>query len=259
MTPPENNITNLKKAFGNQDYVLFNKDYQDLIEGNPLIQGLWTVGQWFSFLANTQTWKLEYATGNCLDVCGYTPAEIINIGKDFVAKLIGPDDFNFVNQAIHQAMTYVHELPVEERKHVYVVFYNRAVRKDGSLTVIQNQNVPLVFDANNIPYVFINVITDISRIRPTNIPQAVIINKHSQTRFYLDENHMKLSGGKSVFTPREREIIELLIKGYSSRKIAEELFISYETARTHRKNILQKAGVSNTGQLISYVLLNSIV
>ncbi len=35
--------------------------------------------------------------------------------------------------------------------------------------------------------------------------------------------------------------------------------ISYETVRTYRKPILQKAGVTSTHQMISYMLLNNIV
>jgi DNA-binding CsgD family transcriptional regulator len=40
--------------------------------------------------------------------------------------------------------------------------------------------------------------------------------------------------------------------GYTNHQIAEKLFISYETVRSHRKNILTKTGASNTAALINY-------
>jgi DNA-binding NarL/FixJ family response regulator len=44
-------------------------------------------------------------------------------------------------------------------------------------------------------------------------------------------------------TPREREILQLLAKGYSTRKIAEQLTISVNTTRNHIQHLLQKLNV----------------
>lgn len=49
---------------------------------------------------------------------------------------------------------------------------------------------------------------------------------------------------------REKEIIELLLEGRSNREIAEHLFISDNTVKTHVKNIYRKLGVKNRVQLI---------
>jgi len=50
---------------------------------------------------------------------------------------------------------------------------------------------------------------------------------------------------------REQEIIALLIKGLSNREIAEKLFISPNTVKTHIKNIYAKLGVTNRVLLFS--------
>lgn len=50
---------------------------------------------------------------------------------------------------------------------------------------------------------------------------------------------------------REKEIIALLLKGLSNREIAEKLFISPNTVKTHIKNIYAKLGVSNRVLLFS--------
>lgn len=50
-------------------------------------------------------------------------------------------------------------------------------------------------------------------------------------------------------TPREREVIALVVDGRSSREIATELGISTATARTHLEHIMDKYGVHNRVQL----------
>ncbi len=42
--------------------------------------------------------------------------------------------------------------------------------------------------------------------------------------------------GEGLLTPREKEVMQLLIRGYSSKESARMLDISYETERVQRKN-----------------------
>lgn len=55
-----------------------------------------------------------------------------------------------------------------------------------------------------------------------------------------------------LVTDREKEIINLLAKGFNNSKIAEELFISASTVHTHRKNIYKKLDLKSVQELISY-------
>jgi DNA-binding NarL/FixJ family response regulator len=60
-------------------------------------------------------------------------------------------------------------------------------------------------------------------------------------------------------TPREIEIIKLVIKEYSNAKIAEILHISEYTVETHRKNILRKTNTKSIVGLVKYAYDNNIV
>ncbi len=57
-------------------------------------------------------------------------------------------------------------------------------------------------------------------------------------------------------TTREIEIVKLICQEKSSSDIAAELFISIGTVDTHRKNILNKLGVTSTVGLVKYALRN---
>lgn len=51
-------------------------------------------------------------------------------------------------------------------------------------------------------------------------------------------------------TPREKEVLELVAEGYSTKQIADKLGISIRTVESHRINMLKKLEVSNTAELI---------
>jgi len=60
-------------------------------------------------------------------------------------------------------------------------------------------------------------------------------------------------------TEREKEILQLLAEGYSSRQIAERLYLTVKTVLNHRKNIMEKLGVDNAAQLIKYAIKIGLV
>jgi|SRR5579863_5804199 len=60
-------------------------------------------------------------------------------------------------------------------------------------------------------------------------------------------------------TSREREIVQMLAEGKSSRVIASDLGISFKTAENHRTNIRRKLGVHNLTQLVRYAVRNQII
>lgn len=55
-------------------------------------------------------------------------------------------------------------------------------------------------------------------------------------------------------TQREKEVLELIAKEYTTKEIAETLFISYRTAENHRCNLIQKLDVKNTVGLVKVAI-----
>jgi DNA-binding NarL/FixJ family response regulator len=64
---------------------------------------------------------------------------------------------------------------------------------------------------------------------------------------------------KDRLTPREREIVQLLSEGKSSKEVAVTLGISVKTSETHRANIMRKLDIHSVSQLVRYAVRNQIV
>ncbi|MGN7810207.1 response regulator transcription factor [Flavobacterium sp. KACC 22758] len=58
---------------------------------------------------------------------------------------------------------------------------------------------------------------------------------------------------------REKDIALLLSKGKQTQEIADELFLSFLTVQTHRRNILQKYKTKNVAELITLLLKNNLL
>lgn len=59
------------------------------------------------------------------------------------------------------------------------------------------------------------------------------------------------------FSEREIEILQLICEGMTNQEIGDQLFISPRTVDGHRANIISKAGVKNTAQLVTYAIKNN--
>ncbi|MGD9494822.1 MAG: response regulator [Armatimonadota bacterium] len=74
-------------------------------------------------------------------------------------------------------------------------------------------------------------------------------------RDYVD----RLSGGAgdsafSVLTDREREVLQLVAEGYTTKQIAEKLYVSVKTIESHRQNIMDKLEIHSIAELTKYAI-----
>jgi DNA-binding NarL/FixJ family response regulator len=78
---------------------------------------------------------------------------------------------------------------------------------------------------------------------------------------YLGRNRPTAAGDVVLpaLTPREREIVQLLAEGRSSKEVASHLNLSVKTAETHRSNIMRKLNLHSVSELVLYAVRNNMV
>jgi DNA-binding NarL/FixJ family response regulator len=60
-------------------------------------------------------------------------------------------------------------------------------------------------------------------------------------------------------TPRETEVLKLIVEGHSSKCIARQLNIAFKTVRCHRSRIMDKLQVHNAASLVRFAIRQGIV
>jgi DNA-binding NarL/FixJ family response regulator len=64
---------------------------------------------------------------------------------------------------------------------------------------------------------------------------------------------------KDRLTAREREVVQLLAEGKTSKEVAVALNLSVKTAETHRTNVMRKLDLHSVADLVRYAVRNNIV
>jgi DNA-binding NarL/FixJ family response regulator len=102
---------------------------------------------------------------------------------------------------------------------------------------------------------FLNI-SDISYICLNSVQWSMSTNSEDIKKKF--EKHIKKSH-KKYFSNRQFEILKHLANGFSSKMIAEKLYLSKHTVDTHRRHMLEKTSCSNTIELVEFARKNYIL
>jgi len=107
-------------------------------------------------------------------------------------------------------------------------------------------------------------------VSPDDLVEAIRAVHHGEARLHPDiarklmqqvslMHNVPQSSPLVELTGREQEVLRLVAKGRSNREIAQELFISEKTVKTHVSNLLGKLQLTQRTQLVIYAIKNKLV
>lgn len=129
----------------------------------------------------------------------------------------------------------------------------RNIRQQHVLTQINDQAMPLGILA------FVSDLTDAIR-EPKIFHQIEQYDaENSCWRTAISREYFPDIDEDKLLSKKELEMVKWLAEGYSSKQIADRLFLSFHTVNTHRKNMLRKTNCQNVAELIQYALRNRLI
>jgi DNA-binding NarL/FixJ family response regulator len=75
----------------------------------------------------------------------------------------------------------------------------------------------------------------------------------------MEAYHSKSEKSKNPLTLRERQVLQLIAEGKSTKDVASLLGISVKTAESHRTRLMHKLGIHETASLVRYAVRQGIV
>jgi DNA-binding NarL/FixJ family response regulator len=108
---------------------------------------------------------------------------------------------------------------------------------------------------NDVSRVLEQAIENLSNHRPyfTSKAAEVLLKGFGQ------EKKTEPAATTDPLTPREREVVQLVAEGRSTKEVAHVLGISAKTAENHRTNIMRKLKINSATELVRYAIRNKII
>jgi DNA-binding CsgD family transcriptional regulator len=181
------------------------------------------------------------------DVLGYHPHEF-NI--QFMNGILHPDDRSWFLAFGDSVLDFFSKLSIEKLMN-YKVRYDIRFRKlNGDFVRMLYQGLLLEHDENGRFLRTLSVLTDITFLKQEGTPALSFIGMNGEPSYHNVALNNIYIESKEELTRREKEVLKLLIDGKLSKEISYILNISKQTVDTHRKNMLHKKNLNNSGELI---------
>lgn len=208
------------------------------------------VGKCYYFLLDLQNRNFIYLHPDAKKVLGYD-ADTVDL--NYFLSRIHPDDQSVFLNHENTVVAFFSKLPVEKFMKYKVAYDYRILHKDGHYVRIHHQVVVVNHDQKSI-ITTMGIHTDITHLKTSNKSTLSFIGLDNEPSFY-NVNVKELYRPSLIqMTNREKEIIHLMMKGLTTKQIAEILVISNLTVSTHRRNILKKTNTKTIIELQSKVI-----
>ena len=201
---------------------------------------LFPFGMTFMFIINASTQQYLYLTKNVEHCTGLSRQNIYREGVPFVISRVHPDDRELWLLAIEIMMPKLFALSRDQQLRASFQFNYRFQHEDGTYINIVDNTIPIELTQAGMPYIFFGQASVTGQEEP--LPVSASLRVLNEKGKYEELYRVNLTQEKfrAHFTRRENEILMLMTQGLTSVLIAERLFISEETVKTHRKRINAK-------------------
>lgn len=210
------------------------------------------------YILNFATQEYLYVSESCEQILGYTAKEFMNFGRKFFITLVDNNDMKIVAKEVFERLiNYAKPLNAEELKKCRFSLNYRLKRKDGIYIKLLQQYVVLEVNKQGYPVLTLGVITDITAHKADDKITFSISHYDKKTGFKTisSDSYVKV---ETTLTPREIEIVKYIVSGHTTPEMADILFISQHTLKTHRKNIFKKTNCKNVVELVNYAIVNGV-
>ena len=194
-----------------------------------------------------------FCTKNIEKIIGWKQKNVVDGGWAFMMSLTHPDDTALVVE------TFVAGLELRKKeKYIYdnipTVYSNRIRHKNGEWIWIKSESLILERDNDGDAQILITFIqnTSFEKNNTGTSNNSTVTEILEEQKLANHEKTNNQSGTSSVhLSHREKEVLELIKKGLSTKEIADVLDLKITTINTYRKNLMDKMKVKNSAELVA--------
>jgi DNA-binding CsgD family transcriptional regulator len=217
----------------------------------------------FIVICNYTTGLYEYISNGIKSHLGYDVKDLSNEElTNFVFSTIYEDHRNFL---LNSYLPVVFKYFKDNAAYITATDYRytcciRVKNVYGTYLWYLIDTVILDVDENGSPLRTLITCTNIDQFKKDDLVYYNILKKNSDGIYeVLLEGSEDNSKNEYQLTRREVEVINLISKGLTNKEISEKLFVTLNTVKTHRKNIMKKTKCKGTAELTNFAFSRGLL
>lgn len=238
------------------------EDVKEYVEYFKRMDEMTPPGIGFFLLVNVNSFQYDYIGKDHPLITGYSNERVRQEGLKFHVEHIHPEDVEYtVKVAYPKFQEAMQQCPAEDLEHLRLQTNYRFRHADGHHIHLIEQVRPLILDEERENRLLLTQVQQMPLLESFQVNVLIerLMPEEQAAETVYEESFPKEEEKEPALTGREFEVIQLLAEGMSSKEIADHLYLSVHTVRTHRKKILKKLELKNTVQLTAFAAAKGIV
>ena len=190
----------------------------------------------------SETPSVQYANANCKKILGFEPTEVKKMKLPDFLSHVHPDDI----RDVHQCFAFINASePYDPLLYRFELNY-RFRHTSGHYINITDEKMAMQYRSGE--YIYINCFKDVTpeaRFHDVNMNiYHLIRGEYRKIQTYIPRQT------QNDFTPRQKDIVNLIAKGCTNQEIAHRLSVSVNTIKNHKSLLFRKINVKNSIELL---------
>ncbi len=231
--------------------------YFEIIEQ---MANLFAAGSYYYYIFDFEKFEMEVVHNDTKHVLGI---EAENFTLQNLLSIIHPEDI----EKLHEKEAKAAEFLLNRIAKVEIPFYKtvylmRLRHSNGTYKTILHQSVTLMVSNGGKLQKVLGIHTDVTYLNMQVDHKVSFISSKLPSFYSLDtETDFKplISKCSELFTVRELEIIKKVAEGKDIKTIANDLFVSPQTIKTHKRNMLRKSDCHNIVELVAKCIREGVI
>jgi len=174
-----------------------------------------------------------------------------------VRRHIYPSDYAFSIQSERLGLAFWNSLPFNEQRKFVFVYQSRLVNSVGKVVLFTHKSTVLRNNNQNIVCCVLIESAPFATDNSSGKPLRFMLHCETKKCYSIEPQDNKKAF--YLLTPAELNVLQLIAEGKSNAQIADKLFISINTIKTHRKHIVSSTNTLRITQSLTFAQLLNLI
>lgn len=206
----------------------------------------------YSCIFDWSSMQYLFMSDSVKNILGYNREEFLEKGFNFTLSIIHAEDMLKLKSLHCAIFKYYYSIHPSQRSNLRFSYNLRVKTANNAYVHILRQSMFIEFTIDGKPTIESANSTDITGFKYNNNINLTI-HQLSDSGTYKLCHEQEFTENQTSLTEREKQVLELVRFGYTTKEIANHLFVTIETIKSHRKHIIAKTGAYNMTGAINMV------